>query len=103
MKLLIPESGRSQRNEVDRLKLSETSYTSTLEHSMNKLRVSLACFFLASQYILALVSAAAPDENGSDQTEGRTTIGEPAGSAIVGSVSSGGFRHDFTPRKRTKS
>lgn len=69
---------------------------------MNKLRVSLACFFLASQYLLALVSAAAPDENGSDQTEGRTTIGEPAGSAIVGSVSSGGFRHDFTPANQVQ-
>lgn len=69
---------------------------------MNKLRVSLACFLLASQYILALVSAAAPDENGSDQTEGRTTIGEPAGSAIVGSVSSGGFRHDFTPANQVQ-
>lgn len=68
---------------------------------MNKLRVSLACIFLASQYILASVSAA-PDETEGNQTEGRTTIGEPAGSAIVGNVSSGGFRHDFTPANQVQ-
>ena len=54
---------------------------------MKKLRVSLACFFLASQYIMATVSAA-PDSPESNQTEGRATIGEPEGSAVVGSVSS---------------
>ncbi|WP_417385670.1 right-handed parallel beta-helix repeat-containing protein [Gimesia sp.] len=63
---------------------------------MNKLSVSLACFFLASQYVL--VSAFAdPDTSEGNQTEGRVTIGEPAGSAIVGNVSSGVFRHDFIP------
>lgn len=69
---------------------------------MNKLRVSLACFFLASQYLLASVSAA-PDETEGNQTEGRTTIGgETEGSAIVGSVSSGVFRHDFTPANQVQ-
>ncbi|QDU52106.1 right-handed parallel beta-helix repeat-containing protein [Gimesia panareensis] len=69
---------------------------------MNKLRVSLACFFLASQYLLASVSAA-PDETEGNQTEGRTTIGgESEGSAIVGSVSSGVFRHDFTPANQVQ-
>ena len=34
---------------------------------------------------------------GSNQSEGRATVGEQEGSAIVGSVSSGVFRHDFIP------
>ncbi|MEQ8637390.1 right-handed parallel beta-helix repeat-containing protein [Gimesia maris] len=63
---------------------------------MKKLSVSLACFFLASQYVLVSAFAdPAPAEG--NQTEGHATIGEPAGSAIVGNVSSGVFRHDFIP------
>ncbi|WP_417381360.1 right-handed parallel beta-helix repeat-containing protein [Gimesia sp.] len=63
---------------------------------MKKLSVSLACFFLASQYVLvsAFADPASPEGN---QSEGQATIGEPAGSAIVGNVSSGVFRHDFIP------
>lgn len=63
---------------------------------MKKLSVSLACFFLASQYVLASAFAdPAPAEG--NQTEGQATIGEREGSAIVGNVSSGVFRHDFIP------
>ncbi|QDT93058.1 right-handed parallel beta-helix repeat-containing protein [Gimesia algae] len=63
---------------------------------MKKLSVSLACFFLASQYVLVSVFADPASSEG-NQTEGQATIGEPAGSAIVGNVSSGVFRHDFIP------
>ncbi|WP_339727517.1 right-handed parallel beta-helix repeat-containing protein [uncultured Gimesia sp.] len=63
---------------------------------MNKLCVSLSCLLLASQYLLALAYAE-PDQTGGNQAEGRTTLGEQEGSAIVGSVSSGVFRHDFVP------
>ncbi|MCA9015505.1 MAG: inverse autotransporter beta domain-containing protein, partial [Planctomycetaceae bacterium] len=61
---------------------------------MNKLCVSLACFLLASQYVLAF---AEPDQTEGNQSEGRASVGEQEGSAIVGSVSSGVFRHDFIP------
>lgn len=63
---------------------------------MKKLSVSLACFFLASQYVLASAFAD-PAQTEGNQTEGHATIGEPEGSAIVGNVSSGVFRHDFIP------
>jgi len=77
---------------------------------MNILRVSLACFFLASQYILASVHADPGQTEGGqseghatlgEQSEGHTTLGTQAGAregtAIVGSVTSGVFRHDFIP------
>lgn len=71
---------------------------------MNILRVSLACLFLASQYSLASVYA------DPDQSEGRATIGEREGSAtvgqassaVVGSVTSGAFKHDFIPQNNVQ-
>lgn len=106
------ESGnqvRPKRTEVDRLKSFETGTTSTLELSMNILRVSLACLLIASQYLL--VSAYAdPDQSAGSQSEGRATtqsegratIGEREGSAIVGSVSSDVFRHEFIPQNNVQ-
>lgn len=68
---------------------------------MNILRVSLACLFLASQYSLAFAYAD-PDQTEGSQSEGRATLGEQEGSAIVGSVSSGVFRHDFIPQNNVQ-
>jgi len=68
---------------------------------MNILRVSLACFFLASQYLL-ISAYADPDQAESGQTEGHATVGEREGSAIVGNVSSGVFRHDFIPENNVQ-
>ncbi len=68
---------------------------------MNILRVSLACLFLASQYSLASAYAE-PDQTDGSQSEGRAAIGEREGSAIVGNVSSGGFRHDFIPQNNVQ-
>tara|TARA_R110002095_G_scaffold195835_1_gene174549 strand:- start:5965 stop:10815 length:4851 start_codon:yes stop_codon:yes gene_type:complete len=68
---------------------------------MNILRVSLACFFLASQYILVSVYAD-PDQTESAQSEGHATLGEQEGAAIVGNVSSGVFRHEFIPENNVQ-
>lgn len=64
---------------------------------MNKLCVSLACFLLASQFVLASVLAQT-DQTAGNQSEGRASLGEQEGSAIVGNVSSGVFKHDFIPQ-----
>ncbi len=68
---------------------------------MNILRVSLACLILASQYSMASAYADPAQTEGS-QSEGRATVGEREGSAIVGSVSSGIFRHDFVPQNNVQ-
>ena len=68
---------------------------------MNILRVSLACLILASQYSLASAYAD-PDQTDGSQSEGRAAIGEREGSAIVGNVSSGIFRHDFIPQNNVQ-
>ncbi|QDU07963.1 beta strand repeat-containing protein [Gimesia aquarii] len=68
---------------------------------MIKLPVSLACFFLATQCLLASAYAD-PKQTEDSQSEGRATVGEQEGSAIVGNVSSGAFRHDFIPQNNVQ-
>lgn len=69
---------------------------------MIKLPVSLACFILATQCLLASAYAD-PEKTEDSQSEGQATVGEQEGSAIVGNVSSGAFRHDFIPQNNVQA